>query len=190
MLISLVELKASHQNFLYTSEKKCALLQLMLYFLKIRTFNDLKKSVNFWCVWAKQKYWMKYKGESFKHEYENTRHWVVIPAFGFLAALPIVKLAVVELSLSQSVCGFHCQSHVWSTGASMFNINFDSKGFLPSPQLLTSTFEYIFCLFFLFKSIYFLEPISISIEIHNFILFLLHKILWSIRRIIYCFSDT
>lgn len=46
MLISLVELKASHQNCLYTSEKKCALLQLMLYFLKIRTCNDLKKSVN------------------------------------------------------------------------------------------------------------------------------------------------
>lgn len=131
MLISLFELKASHQNFLYTSEKKCALLQLMLYFLKIRTFNDLKKSVNPWCFWAKQKYWMKYKRESFKHKYENARHWVVIPAFGSLAEFPTIMLAVVKLSLSQSVSGSIAKA-VWMTWASKFNVNFNSKGFLLS----------------------------------------------------------
>lgn len=106
---------------------------------------------------------MKYQRESFKHKYENARHWVVISAFGSLAAFPTATLAVVELSLSQSVCGFHCQSSGRSTGASIFNVNFYSEGlylkdflylkfisegFVPFPQLLTSTFEYFLYLFF------------------------------------------
>lgn len=91
--------------FFILHRKKSALLQLMLYFLKIRTFNDLKKKiVNPCCFWAKQKYWMKSERESFKCEDENARLWMVIPAFGSLETLPIVMLAVVRLSLSQSVC--------------------------------------------------------------------------------------
>lgn len=63
----------------------------------------LKKSVNPYYFSAKQKYWMQYKRESFKSESENARRWMVVPAFGSLATLPPLMLAVLKLSLSQSV---------------------------------------------------------------------------------------
>lgn len=93
----------------------------------------------------------------------------------------------------ESVClWIHCQSSVWSTWASKFNVNFNSKGFLLSPGLLTSTFEYdLYLSFDRFKRFYFLVSTSIfSIKICNFISFLLCKISLSVRNIIHHFSDT
>lgn len=93
--------------------------------------------------------------------------WERNPTLGSLAGPPAVVLAAVEPS--ESVCLWvHCQRSVWSTWTSKSNMILILRDFCPCLSWRQpSSISYIYFLLD-FKLLFFLVPISIFLEMHNF----------------------